>query len=359
MTVLGTPQPEGNGGIDLAACLDRLVPPISEAAYEKAAGYGFARQQVPGKRVADLCWDETGHGARLLAETAESVASMAVSSEAAEVAAKALSAPNVRYEVMDLSGLSYPDGHFDVVVALGLIEHLDHPEELVAEARRVLKEDGVLVVSFPGGRTSDGSGTRGMLDRHFDQVRAYRVGAVSGGVVFPDAGEFGDGALLESISFSPAAPRPGMGPPAAASVVAVCGGTGLGEGDEKPYLLLDRDRRIFDECANRAEDVEGLRDEIEIMQRTEVQAFRDAIKLRDSEVSYLRARVRGAEAHVQRAEAHVQRAEARIQRLQIHTQNMERSKIWRLFEPYRRLRVRIEALRRFTPGGKKGNEDRG
>ena len=42
----------------------------------------------------------------------------------------------------------------------------------------------------------------------------------------------------------------------------------------RPYLLLDRDRRIFDECEDRAEDVELLREEVERMQETEVQAFR-------------------------------------------------------------------------------------
>jgi SAM-dependent methyltransferase len=305
------------------------------------AGYGFGRRYVAGKRVADLCWDKMGHGSRLLAETAESVASMAVSAEAVEVASKALSAPNVRYEALDPSGLPYPDGNYDVVVALGLIEYLDRPEELVAEVRRVLKKDGVLVVSFPDGQTSGNPGVTGMLDRHFEQVRLYRQGAVVGGIVSPASGEASE-ARLESVSLSPFSPQPGSKLPATTSVIAVCGG--FGQEDEQPYLLLDRDRRVFDECMDRAEEVEGLRDEIENMQRTEVQAFRESLRLRNSEISYLRARVR--------------RAEGKAQRLETHIGNMQRSVTWRIFEPYRRLRAKIEVLRGSVPGANKGNEDR-
>jgi SAM-dependent methyltransferase len=337
-----SPRPGYDADADLAAYLDRLVPPVSEVAYEGMAGYGFGRRYVAGKRVADLCWQEMGYGSRLLAKTAGSVTSMAVSAEAVEVASKALSAPNVRYEALDPSGLPYPDGHYDVVVALGLIEHLDRPEELVAEARRVLKRDGVLVVSFPDGQTSGNPGVTGLLDRHFEQVRLYRQGAVVGGMVSPASGEASE-ARLESVSLSPFSPHPGSKLPATTSVVAVCGSAGFRKGDEQPYVLLDRDRRVFDESADRAEDVEDLRDEIENMQRTEVQAFRDSLKLRDSEISYLRARVR--------------RAEGKALRLETHIENMQRSVTWRIFEPYRRLRARIEVVRRSVPGVNKGNED--
>ena len=366
--------------VDLTTYLDRLVPPVSETAYEMMAGYGFARRYVGGKRVADLCWREMGHGSRLLAGTAESVTGMAFSAESAEVASKALSAPNVGYEAVGLSGLPYPDGHFDVVVALGLIEHHDRPEELLAEARRVLGAAGILVVSFPEGRAPNDNGRhgfRGLLERHFEQVRAYRQGAVSGGIVFPSSGETGE-TLLESVSLSPAFPHPGAEAPAARSVLAVCSSDGRLEESEQPYLLLDRDRRVFDECADRAEDVENLRGEIENMQRTEVQAFRDSLKLRNSEISYLRARIRNQEAHlrtqiqaqirnqetqirnqetqIRNQETQIRNQETQIRHLKQQIYDMENSTTWRVFEPYRRLRAKLDGVKGYARWGAKGKE---
>jgi SAM-dependent methyltransferase len=273
------------------------VPVSSEAAYDRLSCYGFARRYVGGKIVADIGREGVGYGSRLLAQIAESVTTVTSSLETVELATTLYSAPNVSYRSVDLPKLPFSEGHFDVVVAFGVIESLEHPEDLVTETERVLKEGGVLIISAldkqtnandrnrrsaDGQREMYGSEFRELLERHFGHVRVYRQGAVAGGFVFPASEEI-TGTPVESAQVSLANPHIGVEPPATRSVIAVCSddAEALGQ-EERPYLLLDRDRCVFDESEERAEDVELMRGEIRRMQETEVQAFVDAIKVRHS-----------------------------------------------------------------------------
>jgi SAM-dependent methyltransferase len=292
----------------------------SEVAYDRLTGYGFARRYVAGKTVADIGWEEIGRGSRLLAESAESVTGLISYPEAAELASAVYPSSNVSYRSVDLSELPYAEGHFDVVAAFGVVENLEHPENFVTEIKRVLTADGVLIISaldkqantnYRGG-VSGGRGMyvlefRELLERHFGRVHLYRQGAVAGGIVFP-ASEGVTAAPVESIRFSLRSPSVTAEPPTTRSVVAVCSDAEAIGQEERPYLLLDSDRRVFYECEERAEDVELLRGEIQRMQETEVQAFRDALKLHRSTayvinryITHLRALIRAMERRMVRA----------------------------------------------------------
>ena len=254
----------------------RPVSASTEAAYELLGAYGFARRYAEGKTVADLGREEVAsYGSSLLAQSARSVTALA-----------------------NLSPKLAPhDGSFDVVVAFGMIEGLERPEELVEEAKRLLKEGGVLLVSVADKRAAlaDGRGGmyvpefRGLLERYFGHVRLYRQGVVAGGLVFPASGELAAGAAVptESVRLSSGGPRLGGGSPTTRSVMAVCTETAEALGEERAYLLVDRDRGVFDECEGYAEDVELMQGEIRRMQETEVQAFVEAIKIRQSLVREL------------------------------------------------------------------------
>jgi SAM-dependent methyltransferase len=227
------------------------------------------------------------------------VTGLAASPEAIELASGLYPAPNVSYRRVDLPGLPLADGSFDLVVAFGVVEHLESPGDLAREARRVLKEDGVLLISAVDRQTNTNDRDRGSIDgrremyvpelrellqRHFGFVRIFRQGAVAGGIVFPVTEEV-SGARVESTRFSLSDHNLNVEPLTTRSVIAVCSDTLAAE--EQPYLLLDSERRVFDECEERAGDVELLRDEIRQMQETEVQAFVDAIKVRKSLIQEL------------------------------------------------------------------------
>ncbi len=60
-----------------------------------------------------------------------------------------------RFQVTDVRGvLPFKVGEFDVVSCLGLLETLPHPERILRELRRVLKPDGVLVLSLYKGQVT-------------------------------------------------------------------------------------------------------------------------------------------------------------------------------------------------------------
>ena len=110
--------------------------------------YEFARPYCVGKDVLDAGCG-AGYGSAFLGEAARTVLGVDVSGETIDYARARYGGGNVEFAVDDLQALERTDGEFDVVVAFEVIEHLPHPERFVAQARRVLKPDGVLVVSTP------------------------------------------------------------------------------------------------------------------------------------------------------------------------------------------------------------------
>jgi SAM-dependent methyltransferase len=65
--------------------------------------------------------------------------------------AKQIGAPrNVQFEVLEAaSTLPFPDGYFEIVVALSTLQYLFDPEAFLAEACRVLVPSGGLLVEVP------------------------------------------------------------------------------------------------------------------------------------------------------------------------------------------------------------------
>ena len=65
----------------------------------------------------------------------------------------------------DATELPVPDAVADAVTMLDIVEHVDRPEAAIAEARRVVRDGGVLVVSVPH---------RGLLHR-LDALNVYEA----------------------------------------------------------------------------------------------------------------------------------------------------------------------------------------
>lgn len=346
----------------------QLISGTMEETYDLLTRYRFARNYVAGKSVLDICWRGGGQGRRLLAGEASSVEGLTGSPESEAITPTASLRVDASYRRARLPELPHEDGSFDSAVSFGVIEKLDDPEALVLEAKRVLKENGVFIVSTPDKQAHSNDRNHGdpfnknemyaqefkeMLERHFAQVDLFRQGSVAGGFVFPL--ETLSNARVESTHLSEQ-PLFGGEPPTSLFVLAVCSDSEERvKRNESPYLLLDRSRRIFEECGDLREDVELLRNEIERMQETEVQAFQDAFRLQSSEGLLLKTRLENYEAQIERLqngqeqllplaeENHRLRRRARDkEKLQERLEKLESSRAWRLLGFYRRLRARLK-----------------
>ena len=129
---------------------ERIVPDETEpgivAIHLKR--YEFARRFCAGREVLDAGCG-VGYGTAHLAESARRVVGVDIDPETVAYARRRYGAPNVEFVEADVTALPFENGAFDVVCCFEAIEHVAEPEALVAELRRVLRADGVCVVSTP------------------------------------------------------------------------------------------------------------------------------------------------------------------------------------------------------------------
>jgi len=57
--------------------------------------------------------------------------------------------PNVNFSVGDAENIKFPNNTFDVVISMGLIEYLKNDIKAITESIRVLKKDGILILTVP------------------------------------------------------------------------------------------------------------------------------------------------------------------------------------------------------------------
>lgn len=132
---------------------ERFTPEcVREMWYEHWHRYAFALPAMAGKRVLDCACGE-GYGSAILAQRAASVAGVDLSAEAiAHARQRYGNVSNLQFHQGNALALPFADQSFDAVVSFETLEHLTEQEQLLAGFRRVLKDDGFLLISSPDKR---------------------------------------------------------------------------------------------------------------------------------------------------------------------------------------------------------------
>jgi 2-polyprenyl-3-methyl-5-hydroxy-6-metoxy-1,4-benzoquinol methylase len=128
---------------------ERLVTSVEdETAKEHLHRYMLAMKHCQGLVVVDIACGE-GYGSAFLASVACTVMGVDIDAEAVKFASKKYKKSNLEYKVGNCSSIPVNSGSVDVVVSFETLEHHDQHAEMLLEVKRVLKPDGLLIVSSP------------------------------------------------------------------------------------------------------------------------------------------------------------------------------------------------------------------
>ena len=112
------------------------------AAYDEM--YELIRPIVRHKTVLELATG-TGLIAKNIVNTAAHIEATDASAEMIAEATRGNRSAKLHFSVQDMFCLPYADGSFDAVIVSNALHIVPQPEKALAEIRRVLKDDGVLI----------------------------------------------------------------------------------------------------------------------------------------------------------------------------------------------------------------------
>lgn len=110
--------------------------------------YSIASNYIENKIVLDIASGE-GYGTNLLSKKAKSVYGVDIDEITVSKAKQKYQADNLEYLVGSTDAIPLETNSVDVVISFETIEHHDKHNEMLTEIKRVLKPEGILIISTP------------------------------------------------------------------------------------------------------------------------------------------------------------------------------------------------------------------
>jgi SAM-dependent methyltransferase len=128
---------------------ERLIPDQQgDVAMEHLHRYAIAGELAGGKQVLDVASGE-GYGAHLLSGVAARVFGVEICAEAVAHARAKYLRENLEFLIGRCTALPIADRSIDLAVSFETLEHVEEQEQMLDEIQRVLRPDGLLILSTP------------------------------------------------------------------------------------------------------------------------------------------------------------------------------------------------------------------
>jgi ubiquinone/menaquinone biosynthesis C-methylase UbiE len=121
---------------------------FNENTLEHLHRYAFVRSLVKGKIVLDIASGE-GYGSYLIAKTAKKVYGVDIDPSVVRNATVKYKADNLTFLDSDIRNIPFEQNAFDIIICFETIEHVENQDLVMTELKRVLKTEGVLIISTP------------------------------------------------------------------------------------------------------------------------------------------------------------------------------------------------------------------
>lgn len=120
--------------------------------YDRQVITSFAAAMMAGARACDAGCGPCGHVTRMLADAGLDVVGVDISPRCIELARQ--EQPSLRFEVMDMAGMAFPDGAFQGLVSYYALHYLPKSRlgGVIREFSRVIRSDGLLLIVAKEGR---------------------------------------------------------------------------------------------------------------------------------------------------------------------------------------------------------------